>query len=197
VKMCAIFAIFLIFFYGTDAAPAPHYEFSYACKDCTCHYLDNGRSIVADCHGRPMLSAIPWTDFTDTELERLTTIDMADTLFCKKPTGTLRGQTIVRGVFILCGNSGAPPLAVAATKTDPDQPPNISLDTGKDKDDDMDDDDLAAPPILLDDTDDDDHALSPALLALTATTLIAVVCGLSIMIIYIHKVRHSYMYLHQ
>ena len=73
----------------TSATDPQLYEYSYPCNDkdasghniCICHYVDDGREIVADCSGSATLHFILWEGFTDTELERLSTIFMSFTPF--------------------------------------------------------------------------------------------------------------------
>ena len=141
---------------------------------------------MADCSGRTAMETVPWTDFTDIELERLTTIDMRNTAFCMNAIGKLHGKITMRDVAILCDSADA--LQTVAPmghnrKTDPELTPDAP-DAPYD----------AYKNLPLTDTNDNDDALSPILLAITATTLIVFVLGFTAVLVYIHKVGHSLLF---
>ena len=149
---------------------------------------------MADCRGREDLSQIPWKDFTETEQDRLTLIDMRQTEFCDDLTSSRRGPILIRGIKIVCDDvDDADRTAQQDHDIDWTAPQETDANRNAPQDFDtyrnaayVSDADRTAPRTT--DTDDD-HDSPPIILALTSVTLILVMCGFIGIVVYIHKVR--------
>jgi len=99
------FFLFLTFTMMTLASCPPTPDFEYGCgldvrgdSMCLCRFVSGGRKIVADCSDRTMLSH--WPDFTDAELDRLTSLLLPPTRFCFLPA-----PPELSSVQVVCGGS--------------------------------------------------------------------------------------------